>query len=104
MPRERATAFALIRDANISGRRRAGTGPAPSENDRTYLSKQSQDSVKPGTERLKTNFFQRRLTYKTVPTTARVPEYAARAFHVKDKESKSIDKAFFQKKKKNHGV
>lgn len=37
MPRERATALALIRDANISGRRRAGTGPAPSENDRTYL-------------------------------------------------------------------
>lgn len=41
MPRERATAFALIRDANISGRRRAGTGPAPSENDRTYLVKQA---------------------------------------------------------------
>lgn len=38
------------------------------------------------------------MTYKTVPTTARVPEYAARAFHVKDKESKSIDKAFIHTK------
>lgn len=41
MPRERATAFALILDANISGSKRAGTGPAPSENDRTYLVKQT---------------------------------------------------------------
>ena len=34
------------------------------------------------------------MTYRTVPTTARVPEYAARAFHVKDNESNSIDNAF----------
>jgi hypothetical protein len=35
MPKDKATAFALILEANISGRRRAGTGPAPSENDNT---------------------------------------------------------------------
>lgn len=97
MPRERATAFALIREANISGRRRAGTGPAPSEKDRTYLVKQA--SIRFGEVRYretnKTKFLRGDLTYRTVPTTARVPEYAARAFHVKDKESNSIDKAFF---------
>jgi len=31
------TAFALILEANISGSRRAGTGPAPNEKDNTYL-------------------------------------------------------------------
>ena len=48
MPNDKATAFALILEANISGRRRAGTGPAPSENDNTQLliqQKQSQVSV-----------------------------------------------------------
>lgn len=35
MPNDKATAFALILEANISGRRRAGTGPAPSEKDST---------------------------------------------------------------------
>jgi hypothetical protein len=33
--KDKETAFALILEANISGRRRAGTGPAPRENDRT---------------------------------------------------------------------
>lgn len=37
MPSDKATAFALILDAKISGSKRAGTGPAPSENDNTYL-------------------------------------------------------------------
>lgn len=37
MPNDREIVFALILDANISGRRRAGTGPAPRENDKTYL-------------------------------------------------------------------
>lgn len=40
-PRERATALALIRDAKISGNRRAGTGPAPRENANTYLQQKS---------------------------------------------------------------
>lgn len=35
MPNDKATAFALILEAKISGRRRAGTGPAPSEKDNT---------------------------------------------------------------------
>lgn len=35
MPKDSATALALILDAKISGSRRAGTGPAPSENDST---------------------------------------------------------------------
>ena len=35
MPNDKATAFALILEANISGRRRAGTGPAPREKDNT---------------------------------------------------------------------
>lgn len=37
MPRDKATALALILEAKISGRRSAGTGPAPRENDNTYL-------------------------------------------------------------------
>jgi hypothetical protein len=37
------------------------------------------------------------LTYQTVPITARVPEYGARAFQVKDKESSSIEAAFITK-------
>jgi hypothetical protein len=37
------------------------------------------------------------LTYQTVPRTARVPEYGARAFQVKDKESSSIEAAFMTK-------
>ena len=39
MPNDKATAFALILEANISGRRRAGTGPAPREKDNTQLHK-----------------------------------------------------------------
>lgn len=35
VPNDREIAFALILDANISGRRRAGTGPAPREKDKT---------------------------------------------------------------------
>lgn len=35
MPKDKATAFALILEANISGSKRAGTGPAPSEKDNT---------------------------------------------------------------------
>lgn len=37
MPNDKATAFALILEGNISESRRAGTGPAPSEKDKTYL-------------------------------------------------------------------
>lgn len=37
MPNDKATAFALILEANISGSSRAGTGPAPREKDNTYL-------------------------------------------------------------------
>jgi hypothetical protein len=37
------------------------------------------------------------LTYQTVPRTARVPEYGARAFQEKDKESSSIEAAFMTK-------
>jgi len=39
MPRDNATALALILEANISGRSRAGTGPAPRAKDSTYLHK-----------------------------------------------------------------
>lgn len=39
MPRDNATALALILEANISGRSRAGTGPAPKAKDSTYLHK-----------------------------------------------------------------
>jgi hypothetical protein len=39
MPSDNATALALILDANISGRRSAGTGPAPRAKDSTYLNK-----------------------------------------------------------------
>lgn len=35
MPKDNATAFALILEAKISGSRRAGTGPAPREKDNT---------------------------------------------------------------------
>jgi len=35
VPNDKEIAFALILDANISGRRRAGTGPAPREKDNT---------------------------------------------------------------------
>jgi len=35
VPKDKETAFALILEAKISGRRRAGTGPAPREKDRT---------------------------------------------------------------------
>lgn len=34
------------------------------------------------------------ITYKTVPRTASVPEYAARAFQVKLKDSSNIEAAF----------
>lgn len=37
MPNDKATAFALIREANISGSNKAGTGPAPREKANTYL-------------------------------------------------------------------
>lgn len=37
MPHDKATAFALILEGNISGSRRAGTGPAPREKNNTYL-------------------------------------------------------------------
>jgi hypothetical protein len=39
MPRDNATALALILEANISGRSNAGTGPAPRAKDSTYLNK-----------------------------------------------------------------
>jgi len=39
MPRDNATALALILEANISGRSKAGTGPAPRAKDSTYLHK-----------------------------------------------------------------
>jgi hypothetical protein len=35
VPNDKETALALILEANISGKRRAGTGPAPREKDRT---------------------------------------------------------------------
>lgn len=35
VPNDREIAFALILDANISGSRREGTGPAPREKDNT---------------------------------------------------------------------
>lgn len=38
-------------------------------------------------------------TYSTVPTTASVPEYGARAFHVNPKDSSNIEAAFSRKVK-----
>lgn len=50
MPSDKETAFALILEANISGRSSAGTGPAPRENDKTYLMKQNQSNINATTQ------------------------------------------------------
>ena len=40
------------------------------------------------------------MTYRTVPRTARVPEYGARTFHVKDRERSNIEAAWVRHKEK----
>jgi len=40
------------------------------------------------------------MTYRTVPRTARVPEYGARTFHVKDRERSNIEAAWERHKEK----
>lgn len=50
MPGDKETAFALILEANISGRSSAGTGPASRENDKTYLMKQNQSNINATTQ------------------------------------------------------
>lgn len=42
------------------------------------------------------------MTYRTVPATARGPEYGARAFHVKDKASSNIEAALMNQERKNY--
>lgn len=40
------------------------------------------------------------IAYKTVPRTARVPEYGANIFQVKDRESNNIEAAWLKRNKK----
>lgn len=41
-------------------------------------------------------FYKKTLTYRTVPATARVPEYGAKTLQVNDKASSNIEAAYKQ--------